>query len=316
MPELTLAHSADADDVFMWWPITGMIDPAHPHDPSRLLSPPVLDTQGFTFRAVPEDIQVLNRRAIDQEGGGDLDITAISFGTLPLVAERYAPTVCGSSMGRGWGPKLVARAGEGWTIANASQRPCTIAIPGLNTSAFLVLSMLLEPSSRSARRWKTVVKPFHEIVGTVARGGADLGLLIHESQLTFQDEGLVLVADLGVWFNTTMKLPMPLGANVVRRDLDARIGPGTTQRVVNLLDASIRYALAHRADSLDYARRWSPLKDDASLNRYIDFYVNDLTLDCRPDGARAVDLLLARGAELGVLPRMAKVEWLAPTSPP
>lgn len=302
MHTLTLAHSADADDVFMWWPITGQIDPAQP---SRVLRKPALDTGRFAFTAVPEDIQVLNRRAIER---ADLDITAISFATLPLVAQRYRPTVCGSSMGVGWGPKLVAKADRADLQLESlpASRP-TIAVPGKQTSAFMVLSSMLPPGS-----FQPIEKPFDRIIDTVASGEADLGVLIHESQLTFERAGLRLLTDLGVWFNRTHGLPMPLGSNVVRSDLDDRFGPGSLREVTRLLSTSIGYALEHRRESLDYARSFSPLKADDELNRYIDFYVNALTVDCRPDGARAVELLLSNGAKQGLLPSIGPVQWLTP----
>lgn len=293
---LNLAHSADADDVFMWWPITGKLNPRPPHHP---ITEPVLNTRPFVFIGVPEDIQVLNRLAIEEALH---DITAISYGAYPRVADRYRITTCGSSMGRGWGPKLVVRQGRDDLTLQGLERgetlgsPPTIIVPGLDTSAFLVLSRLINVS-----RSRVVVKPFDQIVPAVASGEGDVGLLIHESQLTFQDHGLKALADLGVWFNQRYGLPMPLGANAVRRDLDERLLPGTTDAVVRLLHESIRYALAHRRESLDYARGWSPLKGDAELNRYIDYYVNDLTLDCRPDGARAAELMLGRS-----------IDWLAP----
>jgi len=254
MTTLTLAHSADADDVFMWWPITGRVDP---RDPSLVLAPPVLDTGRFSFRSLPEDIQVLNSRAIER---GDLDITALSFAALVHAVEpdgtpRYRPTTCGSSFGRGWGPKLVARADRpdltlaylGAEREGGRRDACptgnpkvTIAVPGRQTSAFLVLSCLLPPDS-----FTVVERPFDRIIDAVASGETDLGLLIHESQLTFQHAGLRALADLGVWFNQTHGLPMPLGTNAVRADLDQRLGPGTLKEVTRLLHASIRYALAH-----------------------------------------------------------------------
>ncbi len=312
---LTLAHSADADDVFMWWPLTGKVDPARP---DVVLSPPALDTHGITFTSVPEDIQKLNKRAI---AVGDLDITAVSFATLPHIWSRYAPTACGSSFGDDWGPKLVvrretvvdtaAKAASGLSLsagpaavdladAHAVQLVpgARIAIPGRNTTAWIILSTLLPQVSGL-----TVIElPFDKIVDAVAAGEAEYGLLIHESQLTFQHSGLAALLDLGLAFKRLHGLPLPLGSNAVRRDLDARFGPGTLQEVVNMLDASVRYALAHRAESLAYAKTFSPLKDDATLDRYITLYVNKYTVDARPDGARAAELMLRTGATLGLLP--------------
>jgi len=322
---LTLAHSADADDVFMWWPLTGKVDPARP---DVVLSPPALDTYGITFTSVPEDIQKLNKRAITV---GDLDITAVSFATLPHIWGRYVPTACGSSFGDDWGPKLVIRrptVAAAGAVAKASAGVSTtavsviidladahgvqlvpgarIAIPGRNTTAWIILSTLLPQVAGL-----TVMElPFDKIVDAVAAGDADYGLLIHESQLTFQHSGLAALLDLGLAFKRLHGLPLPLGSNAVRRDLDARFGPGTLQAVVNLLDASVRYALAHRAESLAYAKTFSPLKDDATLDRYITLYVNKYTVDARPDGARAAELMLRTGATLGLLPSIERFAML------
>lgn len=306
---LTLAHSADADDVFMWWPITGKVDPANPE---RVLSPAVLDTHGIRFISVPEDISKLNQRAV---AVGDLDITAVSFATLPRIWDKYAPTVCGSSFGDDWGPKLVRQGQrpeitlESIRSAAADGRRYRLAIPGRGTTAWACLCSVLG----SAELFDIVETPFDQIVGTVAAGKADLGLLIHESQLTFQNAGLAALMDLGVEFKRRHGLPLPLGSNAVRRDLDARFGAGTLQRVVNLLDESIRYALAHRAESLEYARAFSPLKDDATLDRYITLYVNKYTVDARPDGVKAARVMLGAAADLGVVPRIELFEMLDPT---
>ena len=330
---LTLAHSADADDVFMWWPLTGKVDPARWE---VVLSPPALDTGGIAFTSVPEDIQKLNKRAI---AVGDLDITAVSFATLPHIWDRYVSTACGSSFGDDWGPKLVMRrpimgfadavagAAKGPTLGESSEAlsqpldlgdprgvqlvPGTrIAIPGRNTTAWIILSTLLP----QVAHLKVIELPFNEIVDSVASGDAEYGLLIHESQLTFQYSGLTALLDLGLAFKRLHGLPLPLGSNAVRRDLDVRFGRGTLQTVVNLLDASVRYALAHRAESLAYAKTFSPLKDDATLDKYITLYVNKYTIDARPDGARAVELMLRTGATLGLLPAIEGFAMLGPSA--
>lgn len=306
---LTLAHSADADDVFMWWPITGKVDAAKP---DRVLAPPAIETGGIRFVSLPEDISKLNRRAAEV---GDLDITAVSFATLPRIWERYAPTVCGSSFGDDWGPKLVRQGQRGdvtlesirWAAVGG--RRYRLAIPGRGTTAWACLCTVLG----DADLFEVVETPFDEIVGAVAAGNADLGLLIHESQLTFQQAGLVALLDLGVEFKRRHGLPLPLGANAVRRDLDARFGSGTLQRVVNLLDASIRHALAERIESLAYAKTFSPLKDDATLDRYIALYVNRYTVNARPDGVRAARIMLSAAAELGVVPAIGEFEMLDPS---
>lgn len=305
---LTLAHSADADDVFMWWPITGKIDPAPPH---AVLTPPVLDTGPFAFRALPEDIQRLNRRAIER---GDLDITAVSIHTYPSIRSHYALTSCGWSLGEGFGPKLVVRADSDLTPEAIAAQQLRVAVPGLNTTAFLTLSLLLGPG-----RFTPVPMPFDTIVPTVARGtapGADgapqpiyAGLLIHESQLDHPRHGLKTIADLGQWWGGhTGGLPLPLGGNVVRRDLDARFGPRSLTRVAGLLEQSIRHALAHRAESLAYARTFSRDLSDEQLDRYITMYVSPLTLDAHPRGLAAAQRLLSEGFRVGLGPDPGQID--------
>ncbi len=306
-PVLTLAHSADADDVFMWWPITGRVDPK---DPSRVLAPPVIDTGRFAFRSLPEDIQALNRRAIEH---ADLDITAMSFACFARAHERYVLTSCGSSFGDGFGPKLVCRAAdEYWNtttlqeLTRATEAP-RVCVPGLQTSAFMTLSMMLGRTPTNA-----VALPFDAIAQSVLSGDAPLGLLIHEAQITFAQQGLRLVQDLGVWWHGAFNLPLPLGANALRRDLDARFGPGTVREVTTTLRRSIDYALAHRRESLDYARTFSPLKSDAELEKYISMYVNPLTVDAGERGRDAIQRLLEGGVRVGIIPAAPKVELSAP----
>jgi 1,4-dihydroxy-6-naphthoate synthase len=286
---LTLAHSADADDVFMWWPITGMIDP---RQPERLLSPPELDTAPLAYRAIPEDIQVLNRRAIER---GDLDITAVSMHCAALVKDRYVLTRCGWSLGDDWGPKLVVARDEFSRPEQLLAR--RVAVPGLQTTAFMVLSLMLGPG-----RFQPVPMRFDEIVPAVREGRVDAGVLIHERQLDFQRAGLRALADLGVWWKHDTGLPLPLGANVIRRDLDARLGPGTLANVAATLRRSIEHALANRQRALAYARTFSPDLTDDELDRYVRIYVSPLTVDCGELGLRAVQTLLTRAHRAGLGP--------------
>lgn len=312
MITLTLAHSADADDVFMWWPLTGKVDPK---EPSRILEAPLLETGGIRFVSVPEDIQALNLRAIER---GDLDITAVSFATLPHIWARYRPTICGSSFGDNWGPKLVCKTSEAARFAAIKQLGggtlprATLVIPGRNTTAWLTLNTLLG-AAQIRESFTILERPFDQIVATVSSGEADLGLLIHESQLTFQDHGLSALLDLGVAFKSARSMPLPLGANAVRIDLDARFGPGTLQRTVDLLDRSVRTSLERRGESLAYARTFSPLKDDATLDRYINLYVNPWTVSADGAGEAAARLLLATGAGMGLLPPISDFAMLRPS---
>lgn len=301
-PTLTLAHSADADDVFMWWPITGKVDAS---DASRLLHAPVIDTGPFGYRALPEDIQRLNLRAVTT---ADLEITAISYAAYAHCAGSYIITSCGSSFGDGYGPKLVAPSSRaGVTLAEVRRQRWRIAVPGLHTTAFLVLSVLLGRDG-----FVPVEIPFDQILDAVSAGRVDAGLVIHEGQLLFSDRGLSLVADMGAWWKEQTGLPLPLGANAVSRRLEDRFGSGTLKQVVRTLKASLDYALANRAESLAYAKSFSPLKGDAELNRYIDMYVNRWTVDAGPEGIEAIQLLLRRGADLGLLPDPGPVQMLVP----
>ena len=300
---LTLAHSPDPDDVFMWWPITGKIDPA---EPSRIIEPPVLDTGRFRFRALPADIDVLNRRAIDV---GDLEITAISMFAWAKVSDRYALTCCGSSMGEGYGPKVVTKTDSPLTMEDLASRshPRVIAVPGTRTTAFLLLSMVLGPGS-----FRFVEMPFDQILEAVSSGRADAGLLIHQSQLTFSDLGLRPLIDLGAWWLQTTGLPLPLGGNAILRDLEDRHGGGTLKSLTSLLDRSIRYALANRDESTRYAMRFAPEISRTRADRYIDMYVSDLTVDAGERGQAAIQRLFAEGARHGLLDREIHAELLRP----
>ena len=293
-PTLTLAHSSDADDVFMWWPITGRLDPAT----GRPLSPPVMDTGRFQYAGLAGDIQVFNRRALE---AGDLDITAVSMHAWSLVRERYVLTRCGWSLGDDWGPKLVVRAESSTTLATLRGR--RIAVPGVQTTAFLTASLMLGPGS-----FEPVPMPFHAVIDAVVEGRADAGLLIHERQLDFARRGLRALADLGVWWKGQTGLPLPLGANVLRRDLETRFGPGTLAEVSRTLRASIDYALAHRAEGLAYARTFSPDLTDEELDRYVRIYVSPLTVDCGEVGLAAVRELFARGRAAGLIAEAVTVE--------
>lgn len=317
MPRLTLAHSPDPDDVFMWWPITGMIEP--PPDPQRLatarvISPPEIDTGSFTFTPVAADIAALNRRAIV---AADFDITALSIFTFAKVFARYQLTSFGGSFGEGYGPRIVARPDSpslpipDQPLRSPLSDQLVIAVPGVETSAFLLLSLLLGPGM-----FRFVELPFDRILAAVASGepGVTHGLLIHQSQLTFADLGLSLIVDLGERWRSLTSLPLPLGGNAVRRDLDQRFEPGAAARVVTLMDRSLRHALAHRDRSLEYARRFAPELDRAAADRYLSMYVSPLTLDCGRTGERAIEELLRRAHQLNLLPSQPPLDILRPSA--
>jgi 1,4-dihydroxy-6-naphthoate synthase len=343
MPTLSLAHSPDPDDAFMWWPITGKIVAPTPNDPPmipaaalehrafdtatfpQVLSPAALDTGRFTYRAFPADIERLNRHAASTDASQPLfDISALSFRAYCDVRHLYAITTCGSSFGDGFGPKVVARGGGGVrSVADLRSPGCRIAIPGRRTTAFLVLAMILgEDAIGNSERFLEL--PFEQIIPAVARGDADAGLVIHEGQVLYEQAGLRLVIDVGAWWKAETGLPLPLGANAIRRDLDARFGAGTTREVTRTLHASILHALAHRAEAIEYTLPFAlanTLKShgDASarpspeqVDRYVAMYVNDWTIDLGEPGREAIVRLLGRGRELGLCPDPGEIDVVRP----
>ncbi len=313
MTELTLAHSPDPDDAFMWWPLTGRISPDGrplPGDAGR----PAIDTGPFRFRALPADIEALNRRAAET---GDLDITALSVRCYADVKDRYAITRCGASFGDGFGPKVVCRAERDIKCEGCLGRPgLRIAIPGRRTTAFMLLGMILgEPAARESARF--VEMPFERIIGAVQRGEVDAGLVIHEGQLTFGDAGLRLVIDVGRWWKEETGLKLPLGINALRRDLDARHGTGALRAVADLLRRSVAYAMERRRDSVEYtmefaranvARGGGSAPTFERVDAYCRMYVSDESLDMGEAGRAAIERLLAEGAKLGLCPPPGPIE--------
>ena len=274
---LTLAHSPDPDDAFMFYGL----------DPSRI------DTKGWTFEHVLQDIQTLNERALR----GELDITAISIHAYPYVADKYALTNCGSSMGDGYGPLVVAR--EPMTVEQL--RGKTIAVPGEMTSAFLVLNLLLGRGKFEHR-----VVMFDQILAEVAAGAADAGLIIHEGQLTYQQHDLEQVVDLGVWWQGQTGLPLPLGGNCMRRSL----GTETMVEVAGILKASIEYGLAHRGEAVAHALKYARDMGFDLADRFVGMYVNQWTIDYGDVGRRAVRELLKRGHKAGLVPEVKKIDFV------
>ncbi|GJM18986.1 MAG: 1,4-dihydroxy-6-naphtoate synthase [Phycisphaeraceae bacterium] len=291
---LKLAHSPDSDDLVMWWPLVGL--GGADGQPSGA----VVDVGRWRFELVGRDVEELNKLAV----GGDVsyDITAISCAAYPAIADRWAITACGGSFGEGYGPRVVVR--EDAPLRTPEDlRGKTVAVPGVNTSAFLAMSVMLG-STADARGFEVVEMLFSEIPGAVARGEADAGVLIHEAQLTFAELGLRELANLGAWWATTTDLPLPLGLNVVRRDLDERFGPGSVAEVAGILDASVRYSVAHPAESRRHLRanmgdrtEWN---DDALLDEYLRMYVSGLTVEMGDRGRAAIAELLGRGARAGL----------------
>ena len=278
---IRVGHSPDPDDAFMF----------------HALANAKIDTEGFEFRHELVDIETLNRRAQNCE----LELTALSVHAYAYLADKYILCTCGASMGDRYGPMVVARQ----PLAVADLRDLTIAVPGTLTSAYLALRLCLGVDFRH------VVVPFDQIIDAVETGRfedqpLDAGLIIHEGQLTYGDRGLRLVLDMGVWWHDETGLPLPLGANALRKDLGAQ----TNHQVHRLLLESIRYALDNRTEALDYAMQFGRDLDRARSDRFVGMYVNEWTLDFGPRGREAVALLLARGHEEGIIPKLVAPEFI------
>jgi 1,4-dihydroxy-6-naphthoate synthase len=240
-----------------------------------------------------QDIESLNRRAFS----GELELTAVSIHGYAYLADKYAICACGASMGDNYGPMVVAR--EDWQLDDL--RGKKIAVPGTYTSAFLALKLVL------GEDFEYEVHPFDDILNVVERGQTDAGLIIHEGQLTYSDQGLNLVIDLGVWWHDeTDGLPLPLGANAIRRDL----GQQTMEEVTALLKQSIQFGLDHRGESLEYALQFGRNLDHEKADEFVGMYVNDWTLDFGEKGREAVKLFLDRGYDAGVIPHKVDVDFI------
>jgi 1,4-dihydroxy-6-naphthoate synthase len=272
---IRVAHSPDSDDAFMFY----------------ALANDRLDTGNLCFEHELSDIESLNRRALK----GELEVSAVSIHAYAYLTARYALLASGSSMGDRYGPRLVARE----AFAREDLKGKKVAVPGEWTTAFLALK-LYEPEVEH------VVIPFDEIMEYVARGEADVGLLIHEGQLTHESDGFSLIEDLGEWWYSETGLPLPLGGNVVRRDL----GEETIREVARLIKASIQYALDHREEALAYALYYARDLPREQADRFVSMYVNEWTVDYGETGREAVRALLSRGHEAGVIPHKVEVEFI------
>ncbi|TVQ64100.1 MAG: ABC transporter substrate-binding protein [Phycisphaerales bacterium] len=292
-PVLTIGHSPDPDDAFMWWPLGHAPAPGDADEPRA----PAIDTGAFRYRALTDDIEALNRRAIER---ADIDATAISAHAYPHVKDRYAVTACGASMGDGYGPRIVAH--EAHDLGWLTRPDVTIAIPGERTTAYLALRLMVGTNVR------TRVVPFHDIIDEVLAGRADAGLVIHEGQLTYAAEGLALIADLGAWWKGETGLPLPLGLNAVRRDLDDRFGAGSMRGVAGVLHASVAFAMSQRERGIAYAMGFARGVTDAQADEFVRMYVNELTVDMGERGAEAVRALLGAGAAAGLCPDPGPVD--------
>ncbi len=279
---IRVGHSPDPDDAFMF----------------HALANAKIETGDYEFTHELVDIETLNQRAFS----GELELTAVSIHGYAHLTDIYALCPCGASMGDRYGPMVVA--GKPYTLEDL--RGLTIAVPGKLTSAYLALRLCLGVD------FDHVVAPFDEIIPAVEKGkhngrAIDAGLIIHEGQITYSDRDLKLAVDLGQWWFDETGLPLPLGANAIRKDL----GPDVIRDVNRLLKASIQYGLEHRDEALAYALQYGRDLDHDKADRFVGMYVNDWTLDFGPRGRDAVALFLRRGYESGVIPHLVEPEFVA-----
>jgi len=276
----TLGHSPDPDDAFMFYGL------------ARELIP----TPGYRFAHILQDIQTLNERATR----GELDISAISIHAYAYVSDQYALLPSGASMGDGYGPMLVAKQ----KFSRAEITGKKIAVPGVLTSAFLALQLYL---GKQARALDYVVVPFDEIFSTVKSGGADVGLIIHEGQLTYQNEGLVVCEDLGVWWGRENDgLPLPLGGNVIHK----RPLPDVRKAVSDILTASIQFSLDHRPEAVQHALQYARDMGVDLADKFVGMYVNHWTLDYGVRGRETIRRFLSRAFEAGLIPHRQELEFV------
>lgn len=278
---LTLGHSPDPDDAFMFYGLAHGLIP----------------TRGFRFQHILQDIQTLNERATR----GELDITAISIHAYAYVSDHYALLPSGASMGDGYGPMLVAK--EKFSRAEIARKK--IAVPGTMTSAFLALQLWL---ARPAAEFDYVVVPFDRVFAAVRSGQAEVGLIIHEGQLTYQKEGLQLCEDLGIWWGRENEgLPLPLGGNVIHK----RFAPATRRTISDVLTASIQYSLDHRPEAVQHALQYARDMGRDLADKFVGMYVNHWTLDYGEKGRESIRRFLGGAAARGLIPRQPELEFVA-----
>ena len=277
---MTLGHSPDPDDAFMFY----------------ALAKELIPTQGFRFEHILQDIQTLNERATR----GELDISAISIHAYAYVSDKYALLPSGASMGDGYGPMLVAK--QKFSKEEIARKK--IAVPGTMTSAFLALQLYL---GLPAKKLNFVVVPFDEIFAAVRGGQADIGLIIHEGQLTYRDQGLTLCEDLGIWWGSQNDgLPLPLGGNVIHKRFSEK-DRGTVARI---LEASIRYSLEHRSEAVQHALQYARDMGKDLADKFVGMYVNHWTLDYGEKGRESIRRFLGQAHERGLIPHEQKLEFV------
>jgi len=278
---IRVGHSPDPDDAFMF----------------HALANDKIPTGNLRFTHELQDIETLNRRALK----GELEVTAVSIHAYAHLLEKYALLPTGCSMGDHYGPMVVSKK----PLKISDLAGITIAVPGTLTTAFLTLQLLFADAHPGVKVRYEVI-PFDEILNAVEVGKYDAGLIIHEGQLTFQNQGLQLVVDLGVWWQEKTGLPLPLGGNVVRKDL----GTETMKEISRLLKLSIQYAFDHRREALDYALKYARDMDVTLADKFVGMYVNDWTLDYGDRGRAAIRKLLGEAHKAGIIPAPVAVEFV------
>lgn len=282
---LKIGHSPDPDDAFMWYPLANFTAP------DGTVLTPKIDTRGYEFVHVLEDIQSLNERSEK----GELEITAFSIHQYPHVADKYAMTSCGSSMGDNYGPMIVAPR----KFAVEELKGKKLAIPGERTTAWLSCQLLLAEHGLTKDDLDYHNVMFDEILDRVQSGEYDAGLIIHEGQITYQNNQLEQVVDLGTWWTSSRNLPLPLGANAIRRDL---VESGEAETICRVLLDSIEYALEHRQDSVNFALNYARDMGADLADKFVGMYVNEWTLDYGKRGRAAVSQLLKEAVAAGLVP--------------
>ena len=274
--DISIAHSPDSDDAFMFYGLAT----------NKVRVP------GYRFNHTLTDIETLNRKAISEQF---YDVTAISFHAYPYLQEHYTLMACGGSVGDNYGPMIVAA--KNYTLDEVKK--LRIAVPGTLTTAYLTLKLF-------APEIETVTIPFDKIIPAVLAGEFDAGLIIHEGQLTYANDGLIKLLDLGQWWREQTGLPLPLGGNAIRRSL----GTETLLTTTNALRDSIQHALDHRDEALSYAMQFARDLDPTLANRFVGMYVNERTLNYGEDGKDAIRKLLAMGYDRGIIPHRANVDFV------
>jgi len=275
MQKIRIAHSPDSDDAFMFY----------------ALAKGKIDTNGFEFEHILKDIQTLNEKALQ----GAYEVSAISIHAYPKVADKYVLLPTGSSMGDKYGPMIVSLK----NYTRDELKNLVIAVPGEMTTAFLTLKLYLPEVQHQ-------VVPFDQIISAILDKKFEAGLIIHEGQLTYSEKGLNKIVDLGEWWFAETGLPLPLGGNVIRKDL----GTKTMKKVSRLIRQSIQYSLVHRQEALEYALQFAGEMDPKLADRFVGMYVNHWTLDYSEVGRRAVRMLLEKGYEAGIIKNKVEVEFL------